>query len=106
MIYSYACDECRILNDVSKPIFMAGETAVCPICNEEMRRIFFPPRVLNRSKPGSFRWDKGKMNAMDDKLAGLRLAESQGPEKVHELTQAFGSTAIYEVIQHKKQNYG
>ena len=53
MTYEFACDDCRILNEVNRPMSMASEGAACPVCNDSMRRIIHPPALLNREKPGS-----------------------------------------------------
>lgn len=65
MIYEFACDECRIVNEVSRPISMASEGAACPVCNEPMRRIIHAPALLNRQKPGTAasKLDRQRMQA-------------------------------------------
>jgi len=53
MIYEFACDGCKVLNEVKRPIHLASEGAACPVCNEPMRRIIHAPALLNREKPGT-----------------------------------------------------
>jgi len=52
-----------------------------------------------------FKWEVKKMSAMDDRLAGFRQAESEGPEKVAMLRKAFGEQVYKQVQTHKKENY-
>ena len=106
MIYDFVCHECRLTNQVERPMERAGDSAACPVCNEDMKRIFYAPKMLARHKPGSFRWDKGKLNAMDDRLAGFRHAESQGPQALKALRKNFGEQVYQATKQHRKDNYG
>jgi len=70
-----------------------------------MQRVFYPPRVLARAKPGSFQWDKGKLNAMDDRLAGFRHAEAQGSQALRTLRENFGEQTYQATINHRKDTY-
>jgi len=75
------------------------------VCSEDARRVFHAPSLLGRQKPMQFKWEVKKMSAMDDRLAGFRQAESEGPEKVAMLRKAFGEQVYKQVQTHKKENY-
>jgi len=77
----------------------------CPLCNGDMRRVFHAPRLLNRSKPVSFRWDKAKLDAWDDRLAGFKHAEDKGPNHLADLRKSFGEQIYRQVLAHKKERY-
>lgn len=106
MIYTFVCDDCRIVNDVDRPAALAGEPAACPICSNDMRRLFFPVPMLNRQKPGMFKWEKSKLDQDADNLAALRAAESQGPQKMREMRKAFGDGIYNKTLQYRKREYG
>lgn len=104
MIYDFACDDCRIVTEVERPVEYAGLAAACPVCNGEMRRIFHAPRLLGRSKPGSFTWERGKLNGWDDRLATLREVENRGPQAMQKFRQDIGP--LYDMtLKYKKERY-
>lgn len=105
MIYDFVCHDCKIVTDVERPTEQAGEGLICPWCEQPMRRIFYAPRLLGRQKPKGFVWEKGKLDAWDDRLAGFQLAESKGPNEIRKLRSAFGEQVYQKVLSHKKERY-
>ena len=106
MIYSYACDDCRVLNDVSKPVSMAGEAAACPVCGIDMRRVYYAPALLNRKKPGSIRvaLERGIKQA-DGKasvLKALHDAEQVGGDRWREVRSQTLSAELKQMQEYKK----
>lgn len=107
MTYHFACDDCRVSTTLERPIEHASLPAACPICNEAMRRIFYAPAMLNRQKPGTFRWDKCKLDAWDDRLAHLKdVEEKKGTEGLREVRTQVGEQLWHETLAHKKERYG
>jgi hypothetical protein len=106
MIYDFACDGCRVITELERPVSMAGLPEMCSWCGEEMRRIFYAPRLLGRSKPGSFRQDAGKLNAWDDRLAHLREVEGKwGSAGLRKVRKEVGETLYNKTLSHKKDRY-
>ena len=84
----------------------SGSIMSCPKCGKDMQRVYHAPALLNRQKPGSFgKKPKAHWNAMDSKLAALRLAESKGPDHLREAYRGFGKTAKM-VHDYRKKEYG
>jgi putative FmdB family regulatory protein len=104
MTYDFACDDCKIVTEVDRPVDQAGLAAACPICNCEMRRIFHATPLLGRQKPGSFRWEQGKLNGWDDRIATLRDMESKGPQELRKFKQSIGP--LYDMtLKYRKESY-
>lgn len=68
--------------------------------------MFFPPRLLGRQKPGSFKWDKGKLNGWDDRVATLRQKESEGTESLKKFKGDIGNELFNATLTYKKRAYG
>jgi putative FmdB family regulatory protein len=106
MIYDFACHSCKVVTQVERPISEAGEPATCEWCSNAMRRIFYAPRLLNRQKPGSFRFDPCRMDANDDRLASTRqVEEKQGAAGLRKLFHDVGPQYYQEILDHKKERY-
>ena len=105
MIYDFECGHCKKVFGINLPVDLAGSVMHCSFCGKEMRRLYYPPRLLGRQKPGSFaNKPKAHWNAMDSKLAALKLAESKGTDHLREAYRGFGSTAKM-VLDYKKKEY-
>lgn len=91
---------------MERPVDRAGDPAWCPECSGEMRRMFFPPKLLGRSKPGSFRFDPKKMDADDDRLAHARhVEEKYGASGLRQLFNDVGPHYYKEIQDHRKERY-
>lgn len=82
MIYEFACHDCKITNEVNRPISQAGETASCPVCNEPMQRVFRPVAMLGRQKPRGFKYEPkvAVQDGMHSVAQAIRVAEQKGGE--------------------------
>jgi len=91
---------------VSRHPDQAGEPAWCPMCSEESQRMFFPPRLMARSKPGSFKFDGAKMNPWDDRIAHLKNVEdTQGSAGLRKVAGEVGTNLFNATLNYKKKNY-
>ena len=107
MIYEFACDDCKIVTDVERPIERSGDLAACPVCNQTMRRLFFAPRLFNRAKPGTFKHHPDKLDAWDDRLAHLKnLEQTSTPAQMRQFKSEVGDALWNETLAHNKQVYG
>lgn len=104
-IYEFACDDCRRSFEFEMAVSSAGSTLTCPKCERDMRRVYYAPALMNRSKPGSFKWEKSKLNAQDDRLAGFRYQESLGTQSFRAFKENFGKQVSQQVLNHKKEKY-
>jgi hypothetical protein len=104
MEYHFLCNDCKMVEVVSRPMEKSGDPAWCSICGEPLQRMFFPPKLMNRQKPGSFaQKQKSDWNAWDSKVAALKLAEENGEPK-SKLKEIFGKT--YDMaLSYKKEKY-
>jgi putative FmdB family regulatory protein len=106
MIYDFACDECRIVTQVERPVSLAGEAAACPVCGQDMRRLFYAPKLLNRSKPGTFKHDRCKLDGWADRVATLRnIEEKQGSRALENFRKNCGETLYNQSLQYRKEHY-
>jgi hypothetical protein len=71
-----------------------------------MIRIYSAPAVLNRSKPGTFRWEQGKLNAWDDRVAHMRALETKPPREMREFRKAIGPKLYNATLRYRKEKYG
>lgn len=70
-----------------------------------MIRVYSPPAVMNRSKPRGFKHDPGKLNGWDDRVARLKVVESEGPAAVRKEREMLGK--VYDMtLKYKKEKYG
>lgn len=84
----------------------AGDLCACSVCGEQMERVFYPTAMLGRQKPGSFRFDRCKVNAWDDRLAHLRdVEQTQGAEGMRKVKDQVGGYLYNTTLAHRKQNY-
>ena len=105
-VYSWACDDCKIIEDRMGTFEMCGSSASCSICFEPMRRLF-SFAVLNRKKSGVFRHDPCKLDAWDDRLAHLKAVENtDGPNGMRRVRAEVGEQLWHETLQHKRERYG
>jgi hypothetical protein len=71
-----------------------------------MTRIYTAPALLNRSKPGSFKWYPEKMNAWDDRIAHLKeVEEKKGGAGLREVRKQVGEQLYHGTLNYKKQEY-
>ena len=84
MTYEFACDDCKWIVNVDRPVDQAGMPSNCPTCGEQMRRLFFPLPMLGRQKPGTGRGSLEKMpragSGMANTYAQYKIDEQKGGE--------------------------
>ena len=105
MKYVFVCEECKIVTEVDRPVSLAGEDEGCPVCGEDMRRLYFPPALLNRQKPGSVRvaMDRGLKQA-DGKASvykALHDAEQVGGDRWRKVRSETLSSELKQMQTHK-----
>lgn len=106
-IYEFYCDDCGNFEATLRPMSRSSDGCGCFNCAAPMRRIFTPPALLNRQKPGSFKWRPDKLDAWDDRLAHLKtIEEKQGAKGLRAVRKEVGATLYNQTLDHKKANYG
>jgi hypothetical protein len=70
-----------------------------------MRRLYYAPLLMNRQKPGTFRFNPQTANGWDSRLAALRLRESGGAADQRHAKAIFGKTWDM-ALAYKKERYG
>jgi putative FmdB family regulatory protein len=53
--YDFACSECGAQFELERAMSAASETANCPICDTESRRVFTMPKLLFKADPRDVR---------------------------------------------------
>jgi putative FmdB family regulatory protein len=107
-VYEYFCEECGMVEEVLRSISQSSNGLGCFNCaNPNMRRIFHAPAVMNRQKPGSFKWSPEKMNSWDDRVAHLKEVENKdGTAGLRKVRKEVGEVLYNKTLSHKKENYG
>jgi hypothetical protein len=71
-----------------------------------MRRIFSPPALMNRSKPGSFKWYPEKMDSWADRVQHLKEVENkEGTAGLRKVRKQVGETLYNKSLKYKKDNF-
>jgi len=92
--------------EIERRVDQSGWPERCPVCDEWMRRVFYAPRLLARSKPGGFRFEPGKMNPWDDRIAHLKNVEdTQGSAGLRKVAGEVGTNLFNATLNYKKKNY-
>lgn len=104
MIYEFLCPQCGP-ELVDRPMSEAGRPHSCTKCGTQARRLF-SIKLLGREKPGSFRFDRGKLNAWDDRVATMRnMEEKKGSAYLQRFRSKCGEALYQGSLRHKKANY-
>lgn len=85
---------------------LAGAPERCPVCGEEAPRLFSPVPMLGRQKPRGFKWDKGRLNGWEDRVATLRDMENRGPREFRKFKESIGGTLYDATLKYKRQAHG
>lgn len=103
-IYEYYCCECGCVETAIRPVSECSYGYGCPNCRAAMARVFSPPALLGRSKPGGWKFDPATGNGWDSRLAAMRRSESEGAAATREAKKNWGR-AWDATLRYKKEKF-
>lgn len=80
-LYDLKCPQCSWVGEFF--LHRPEDKEFCPLCKVQLEIVFSACKltVLNRSKPGSFKFEPAEVNAEKDMIHHFKLQEEQGGPK-------------------------